>query len=113
MDRITEAFNEKVMTERRSKSKLNKWSSAVFRFVSGCIRSVYQPSTFGIKRGYIHRAVVVPHDDRGMKDTFQKEVYEQAATLMDTHHWHTVVDMGCGSGYKAAHYLGKNIITGV
>ena len=46
---------------------------------------MYQPSKYAIKRGYIHHAVVVQHDDRGLKDTFQKEVYEYAATVSYTH----------------------------
>ena len=95
------------MTEMKSKGNLNKLASAIVRFVSGLVRSVYQPSKYAIKRGYIHHAVVVQHDDRGLKDTFQKEVYEYAATLMAKHQWHTIVDMGCGSGYKSAHYLGE------
>jgi SAM-dependent methyltransferase len=113
VDWITEDFNEKVMTELKSKSNLNKLASAIVRFVSGLMRSVYQPSRFGIKRGYIHRAVIVPHDDRGLKDTFQKEVYEKAAALMARHQWHSIVDMGCGSGYKSAHYLGQYKVKGV
>lgn len=102
-----------MMTEMKSKGNLNKLASAIVRFVSGMVRSVYQPSKYAIKRGYIHHAVVVQHDDRGLKDTFQKEVYEYAATLMAKHQWHTIVDMGCGSGYKSAHYLGQYKITGV
>lgn len=101
------------MSERSSKSEIEKLTSAIGRFVSGIVRSLYQPSRFGIKRGYRHRAVVLPHDDRGMKDTFQKEVYEQAAVLMAAHQWHSIVDMGCGSGYKSANYLGQYKITGV
>lgn len=110
---ITNEVNEKVMTERRPKGRVYKLASAAKRFASGLIRAVYQPSRYCIKRGYKHRAVVVPHDDRGMKDTFQKEVYEQAAALMANHQWHTIVDMGCGSGYKSANYLRQYKITGV
>ncbi len=101
------------MTERRSKDKMNNLASAIGRFISGFVRAVHQPSRYGIKRGYIHHAAIVPHDDRGMKDAFQKEVYEQAAALMAKHEWHTIVDMGCGSGYKSAHYLGQYKLTGV
>jgi 2-polyprenyl-3-methyl-5-hydroxy-6-metoxy-1,4-benzoquinol methylase len=113
VDWITEEFNEKEMTDKNSKRNLHKFTPALIRFISGLIRALYQPSKYGIKRGYIHRAVVVPHDDRGLKDTFQKEVYEKAAALMAEHQWHTIVDMGCGSGYKSAKYLGQYEVTGV
>lgn len=101
------------MANSRPKGKVSKLASGLGRFVSGMVRAVYQPSLYEIKRGYIHRATVVPHDDRGMKDTFQREVYEQAANLMSKHQWLTVVDMGCGSGYKSANYLGQYQVTGV
>lgn len=101
------------MADSRPTGKVSKLASALARFVSGMVRAVYQPSLYEIKRGYIHRATVVPHDDRGMKDTFQREVYEQAANLMSKHQWFTVVDMGCGSGYKSANYLGQYQVTGV
>jgi SAM-dependent methyltransferase len=83
------------------------------RFGSGIIRSIYQPSRFGIKRGYIHRHSTIPHDDRGYEDTFQKEVYEKAAMLMADNGWQSILDMGCGSGYKLMKYLGQYETTGI
>ena len=83
------------------------------RLIRGLTRSLYQSAQFEIKRGYTHRTTVVPHDDRGYEDSFQKEVYQRAAYLMQEHHWQTVLDIGCGSGYKLAHYLGHFDATGV
>ncbi len=87
--------------------------SRASRLIQGWTRAVYQPAQFEIKRGYKHRATVVPHDDRGYEDSFQKEVYQRAASLMHGHQWKTVLDIGCGSGYKLAHYLGHFGATGV
>ena len=83
------------------------------RLIRGLTRSLYQSAQFEIKRGYTHRTTVVPHDDRGYEDSFQREVYQRAAYLMQEHHWQTVLDIGCGSGYKLAHYLGHFDATGV
>jgi SAM-dependent methyltransferase len=80
---------------------------------SGMIRSVYQPSRFGIKRGYRQHSAIVPYDDRGMEDRFQKEVYQKANALMEQYHWRSVIDVGCGSGYKLMHYLGAYDTLGI
>jgi SAM-dependent methyltransferase len=77
------------------------------RFLSGLYRSVYQQGHYRIKRGYLHRAEVLPHDDLGMKDEFQKEVFERAAQIMREHSFHRVIDIGCGSGFKLVQYLGE------
>lgn len=113
MGRITYEVNEKKMTERESKGSIHKLTSAMVRLVSGLLRATYQPSQYSIKRGYIHRASIVSHDDRGMGDTFQKEVYQEAAALIQKHQWQTALDMGCGSGYKTVQYLGHVHVTGV
>ena len=86
---------------------------AAKRLVSGLIRSTYQSSRFEIKRGYIHRSTVELFDDRGQTDSYQKEVYEKAASLMEQNGWQSVIDIGCGSGYKLVHCLGQYDIIGV
>ncbi len=82
-------------------------------FGMGLIRSVFQQSRYGIKRGYIHQKNIVPHDDRGLAENFQKEVYQKALKLMQAHHWVSVLDVGCGSGYKLIKYLGNYQTLGI
>ena len=58
-----------------------------------------------IKYGYNHRTEVVPFDDSRYTDQYQKEVYLEAANLMAANGWKSVIDIGCGSGYKLVNYL--------
>ena len=102
-----------MMAANGSGFSIRKILSGASRLVRGWTRSLYQSAQFEIKRGYTHRTTVVPHDDRGYEDSFQREVYQRAAYLMQEHHWQTVLDIGCGSGYKLAHYLGHFESTGV
>ena len=101
------------MKKKGLNNKINHILPGALRFMRGLIRAVGQPSQFEIKRGYQHRDVVVLHDDSGMADEYQKPVYQAAAQLMRDNHWKTVIDIGCGSGYKLVHYLGEFNTTGV
>jgi SAM-dependent methyltransferase len=113
MDWCNATSKDKMMGAKEYISEIKILSLKLSRLLNGLIRSLYQSSRFGIRRGYIHRSSVEPHDDRGLEDTFQKEVYQKAASLMRHHQWDTVLDIGCGSGFKLAHYLGQYKATGV
>jgi SAM-dependent methyltransferase len=63
--------------------------------------------TYGIKRSYRPRAEYVPFDDTPLKGEWQREVYQRAADLMAENGYRTVVDVGCGSGYKLVNMLGQ------
>lgn len=102
------------MPELKARKKsARELQKAIVRFLKGCIRSVYTPSQFFIKAGYQHRTHVEAHDDRGYKEEFQKEVYQKAAVLMEEFQLNTVIDIGCGSGYKLHKYLGHFQTLGV
>lgn len=94
-------------------NKLTGIVAGVFRFWSGMLRSLYSPSRYAIKRGYIHRGEVVLHDDLDRKDEYQKAVYETAARLMADQGWQHIMDIGCGSGYKLVQYLGAYKTLGI
>jgi SAM-dependent methyltransferase len=47
------------------------------------------------------------HDDTNFSDEGQKEVYQFCAKFMAENKLNTVVDVGCGSGYKLIKYLGE------
>ena len=54
------------------------------------------------------------HDDeRKHLDQYQREVYLYANNLMKRFKFKSVVDIGCGSGYKLIHYLGEYQTLGV
>jgi SAM-dependent methyltransferase len=84
------------------------------------IRTIYdvidaRPSShshYGIAQGYRHRKRKRYFDDTAETDEWQREVYSAAADLMQSEGLSTVYDVGCGSGYKLVHYLGKYDTTG-
>jgi len=66
-----------------------------------------------IADGYHARERPEHHNDIGFTDDYQLEVYELARELMRTEHMRTVLDVGCGSGYKLVKYLGEFETVGV
>ena len=72
-----------------------------------------QDTNYCIKPGYKHRTSAPDFDDTVFTDEYQKEVYLEAAALMKTHNWKSVIDVGCGSGYKLIEYLGHRDTLGL
>jgi 2-polyprenyl-3-methyl-5-hydroxy-6-metoxy-1,4-benzoquinol methylase len=68
---------------------------------------------YGIKAGYHHATNSLEFDDRNNRDEWQKEVYAFAATLMKEKKFSSVIDFGCGSGYKLMHFLGDYETIGI
>lgn len=68
---------------------------------------------YGIKRGYIHRKGVPHFDDTKNKDEYQNEVYAFAKETFKEKKYKTVLDIGCGSGFKLEKYFGDENYTGV
>lgn len=60
---------------------------------------------FGIPWPYRSRTEYYHHDDRDLKDEWQKEVYEKAAVLARSNHHENILDVGCGSGFKLIHFF--------
>jgi SAM-dependent methyltransferase len=56
--------------------------------------------TYCIEPTYTHRDEAPYFDDTPFKDEFQPEVYEYAERVADSLKPHTVIDLGCGSGFK-------------
>src|SRR6478609_5776737 len=52
-------------------------------------------------------------DDTKMKDEWQREVYLMALAVMASNGYRSVIDVGCGSGYKLMKYLGGYKTTGM
>ncbi|WP_374328365.1 methyltransferase domain-containing protein [Azonexus sp.] len=69
-------------------------------------------SSFYIKPGYRCRGEYNHYDDMEEEDKWQLEVYLHAYSLMKKHELKSVVDYGCGSGFKLIKYLGEFETTG-
>ncbi len=61
---------------------------------------------YGIRWPYRSRNVYHHHDDMDLTDQWQREVYLHAQQTMIENHFSTVLDLGCGSGYKLMQNLG-------
>jgi len=59
-----------------------------------------------IKRFYRARTQYQHHDDSLLEDQWQLEIYLHALGLMKKKKFKSIVDIGCGSGYKLVTYLG-------
>lgn len=66
-----------------------------------------------LKEGYIENANVPQFDDTGLTDEWQCAVYMFALALATSHPFRTVIDVGCGSGYKLVNYFPYSDTIGV
>lgn len=66
-------------------------------------------ANYCIKPGYVHRTNELPlvSKTNDVVDFSQKEVYELATSLCKESSYQTVLDYGCGNGYKLEYYLSK------
>lgn len=62
---------------------------------------------YGIKTQYIPRMRYIHLDTRASTDEFQDEVYENAKRFFDERNLSSVLDFGCGSGYKLLKYFSE------
>jgi hypothetical protein len=61
-----------------------------------------------IPKEYNERLNPGQYFDMGMKDEWQKEVYEKAFEIYKENNFKSVVDLGCGSAYKLLNYFPKD-----
>lgn len=71
------------------------------------------PYPYCIWAEYTHRSVPVHFDDTPSTDGWQKEVYEYAKDVADKNGHNTIVDFGCGSGYKLVHNFQSHSTIGI
>lgn len=55
---------------------------------------------YHIRSDYTHRANEEYFDDTKLKDEWQKEVYEYAKSIVIKNNYSSIIDFGCGSGFK-------------
>lgn len=60
---------------------------------------------YHIKSFYRHRKAYRHFDDTSNTDKWQREVYLAALELMKSNGFESVIDVGCGSGYKLIQYF--------
>lgn len=53
------------------------------------------------------------YNDIKEEDKFQKEVYLYAKEIMEENQYKTIIDVGCGSGFKLIKYLGEYDTIGI
>ncbi len=58
-----------------------------------------------IHDGYHHRKEYLYYDDTSHSDGYQDEVYRYAREVAELYNLQTIVDIGCGSGYKLLKYF--------
>ena len=68
--------------------------------------------TYCLPEGYRINSNPKFWDDTRMKDEWQREVYLMAFAIASSGRVKTVLDVGCGSGFKTVHYLGTFDTTG-
>lgn len=61
--------------------------------------------TYNIKEGYISNISPHHHNDVSYTEEAQREVYEFACDFMKSNSLTSVIDVGCGSGFKLMKYL--------
>lgn len=68
---------------------------------------------YHLPEGYQQRLDNDFFDDTPFTDEWQKEVYQLAREIANREHLRTILDLGCGSGYKLVTYLGEFTTIGV
>lgn len=68
---------------------------------------------YGLPEGYRIREKPEYWNDTHLKDEWQREVYLMAAAIMASNGYKSVIDVGCGSGYKLVKYLGRYETMGI
>jgi hypothetical protein len=58
---------------------------------------------------YKYRTDPTAFDDRKLKDKWQDKVYKSAWELLFHESYRSVIDFGCGSGFKLMKYFGPSI----
>ena len=66
-----------------------------------------------IKEGYKHRSKYHHYDDTKEEDYYQDEVYKKAKEILEEKGYNSVLDIGCGSGFKLIKYFDKNETVGL
>lgn len=88
-------------------------AKAVNRLMGPLNRSLQPQSRFAIKPGYHHASSAEDFDAVTTGEEWQKEVYELAAVILEKNSGQSVIDIGCGSGFKLLKHFENQQTTGI
>ena len=69
--------------------------------------------TYNIISGYRSNPTPTHHNDISWTDESQNEVYQFSRKLLDEKQLNTVIDLGCGSGFKLIKYFDDKETIGI
>lgn len=69
--------------------------------------------TYFIKQNYTHRDSEIYFNDTNLKDEWQDDVYKTAKRYFSDNNLSSVIDLGCGSGYKLIKYFDEEKTLGI
>ncbi len=88
-------------------------TKAFFRLLGPLNRSLQPEARFGVKSGYHHATQAEDFNAVGAGEEWQKEVYELAAAVLEKSGGRSVIDIGCGSGFKLLKHFQHLETTGI
>lgn len=77
------------------------------------LNTIGSRSSYFIHDGYVHRDKPQYYDDTHSSDDGQDEVYRFAKEIADQYDLKSVIDIGCGSGYKLLKYFRNHATIGL
>ena len=83
---------------------------ALYKLLGGANLRIQPLEFFSIKAGYHHAVTAESFDATGSTDEFQRSVYELAGSFARQLNNPSIIDVGCGSGYKLVNILGSIIL---
>lgn len=102
------AFNPKTPEYTQSVSLVGRYTAANGNpSQMQLILDEFKESFYCIKPGYKCNEPKFFDDTNFENDMYQKKVYERALHIMQAKGYKTILDVGCGSGYKLMNMLGK------
>lgn len=84
------------------------WRLLLFHFLKGL-----ETDPYGIRIGYVTRKKNMHFDDTNNKDEFQDGVYKRIEEFFIDKKLYSIIDIGCGSGFKLMKYFSDFQTTGM
>lgn len=86
---------------------------AVYKILGPVNKNLQPSEAYCIKAGYHHANTAETFVAIGSTEEFQRSVYELANSIAEKNKFNTIIDVGCGSGFKLIHLLGRYTTTGI
>ena len=86
---------------------IKSWFIIVYRLIIYHLLKGCKSDKYEIKIGYVTRKENIHFNDSGNKDEHQDEVYRRIKKLFIEKQLKSIIDIGCGSGYKLIKYFNE------